>query len=85
MSRRYRISPEGRGPLSDAEVARHADATRLLYNYHRATRPLYARPLYKNPKVFIALVILVLLALLVSEALGPDSPAPLDPRERVTP
>ena len=80
MSTRYRISPEGRGPLSDSEVARHADAARLLYNYHRATRPLY-----KNPKVFIALVILVLLALLVSEALGPDGPAPTDRHEQVIP
>lgn len=85
MSTRYRISPEGRGPLSDSEVARHADAARLLYNYHRATRPLYARPLYKNPKVFIALVILVLLALLVSEVLGPDGPAPTDRHEQVIP
>jgi len=57
----------------------------LLYNYHHATKPLYAKPLYKDPKVFIALVILVLLALLVSEAWGPDGPTPLDPTERVTP
>ncbi len=77
MSRRYRISPEGRPGLSDAEIARHADAERLLYNYHRAVKPLYKRPLYKDPRTFIALLILVLLALLISEAVS-DAPAPTD-------
>ncbi len=69
MRHRYRISPEGRPPLTDAEVARHADAERLIYNYHRAVRPLYKRPLYKDPRLFIALVIIVLLAVLLSEVM----------------
>lgn len=77
MSRGYRISPQGRPVLSDSEVARHADAERLLYNYHRAVKPLYRRPLYKDPRTFIALLILVLLAILISEAVdGPGAPVP---------
>ena len=85
MSSRYRISPEGRGTLSEADLARHADAERLLYNYHRAVKPLYKRPLYKDPRTFIALVILVLLALLISEAVGAGSPTGQDPPERTVP
>ncbi len=76
MRHRYRISLQGNPPLTDAEVARHADAERLLYNYHKAVKPLYKRPLYKDPKTFIALLILVLLAILISEAVGGKPPAP---------
>lgn len=85
MSQRYRISPQGRTPLSDAEVARHADASRLLFNYHKAVQPLYKRPLYKDPRTFIALVILVLLALLLSEAVGSAPTAGLPQQERAIP
>lgn len=85
MSRRYRISPEGRSPLSEAEIARHADAQRLLYNYHKAVKPIYKRPLYKDPRMFIALVILVLLALLISEAVGAGSTEGTDRQERSMP
>lgn len=56
--------------MTEAEITRHADADRLLFNYHKAVKPLYKRPLYKDPKAFIALLILVLLAILISEALG---------------
>ena len=75
MRQRYRISPEGQPPLTDAEVARHADAERLLFNYHKATKPLYKRPLYKDPRTFIALLILVLLAILISEVVDDRPPA----------
>lgn len=76
MRHRYRITPQGDPPLTDADVARHADAERLLYNYHKAVKPLYKRPLYKDPRTFIALLILVLLAILISEGVGETSPIP---------
>ncbi len=84
MNRRYRISPDGRAPLSDTEVARHADADRLLYNYHKAVKPLYKRPLYKDPRTFIALVILVLLAILVGEVIEDQAPPPVPLPEQRT-
>ncbi len=85
MSDRYRISPEGRPVLSDAEIARHADAGRLLYNYHKAVKPLYHRPLYKDRRTFIALIILALLAILISEVIDDGPPRPDIPPERTAP
>lgn len=85
MSDRYRISPQGRKALTDAEVARHADAERLLFNYHKAVKPLYKRPLYKDPRTFIALLILVLLAILISEAVDQGSRPERDPHEHPAP
>ena len=86
MSRQYRISRQGPPPLTDAEIAKHKDARRLLYNYHRATKPLYKRPLYKDPKAFLGLLIIVLLAVLIAEAVEKDQakkqPPPTEQRPK---
>lgn len=77
MKRQYRISPRGRGtPLTEAEIARYRDPKRLLFNYQKAVRRPQ-RPLYKDPKAFIALLLIVLLAWVLSEASErhPDVPA----------
>ena len=71
--------------MTDAEVARHADAERLLFNYHKAVKPLYKRPLYKDPRTFIALVILVLLAILISEVVDDGPSAVNDAPEQSAP
>ena len=52
---------------SDEQVKKHKDFKKLLYNYQRATKPLYKTPLYKNRKVFLALLLILLLAYIVSE------------------
>ena len=75
MSKHYRISPEGRGPeLSGEEVRRYKDSARLLHNYQQAKVLLHRKPLYRDPKAFIALVILVLLAILLSQIGERDQP-----------
>lgn len=69
MKQRYRISPEGRKPEpSDAEIARYRDPKRLQYNYQRALGLLHRRPIYKDPKAFLALLLIVLVVWLVVEA-----------------
>jgi hypothetical protein len=73
MSRRYRISPQGPPPLTDADIAKHKDARRLIYNYHRATRPLYKRPLYKDKRAFFALLMIVLLAIFIAEVVEKEN------------
>ncbi|HOZ41263.1 MAG: hypothetical protein IPO05_04540 [Flavobacteriales bacterium] len=66
MKQHYRITPQGRGPEpSDAEIARLADGKRLLYDYQRATRRP-SQPIYRDPKAFLLLLLIVLIAWLVS-------------------
>ena len=84
MSKHYRISPEGRGPEpSGEEVRRYKDSARSLHNYQQAKVLMHRRPLYRDPKAFIALVIIVLLAVLLSE-IGDryDPPPEPSPAER---
>ncbi len=70
--KKYRLDRE-HSELSDQEVLKYKDYGKLVYNYHIATRPLYKKPLYKDPKVFIALVILVLLAIWIAEEVSKDA------------
>lgn len=85
MKQRYRISPEGRQPEpTDAEIARYRDPKHLQYNYHRALGLLHRRPIYKDPKAFLALLLIVLVVWLIAEAQEKeqkDIPANLEHRE----
>ena len=67
MKQRYRITPEGGERLSDADIAKHRDTKRLLYNYQRAAAQLHRKPLYKDKRAFIALLIIVLLSIFIAE------------------
>lgn len=63
MKRHYRITPEGRRPaLTDAEITRYRDPKRLMYNYQKASQLLHKKPLYRDPKAFFALLLIVALA-----------------------
>jgi hypothetical protein len=53
---------------SDESIGKHKDFKRLRANYTDATKRL-RKPLYKNPKVFLALILIVLLAYLLTELL----------------
>jgi len=52
---------------SDEQINRHKDFKKLQGNYQRMTKPLYKTPLYKNPKIFLALVLILLMAYVVAE------------------
>jgi hypothetical protein len=72
MKHRYRITPKGRGvEPSDEELARLADGKRLMYDYQRAVRRPTV-PLYRDPKAFLVLILIVLLAWLFSGGHGTD-------------
>ncbi len=80
MSTRYRISPEGRGPEPrDEDLLRYKDSGRLLYNYQQAKVILHHKPLYKDPKAFIALVLIVLLAIFIAEVVEKEEGPPQAP------
>lgn len=68
MKRQYRISPRGAGQQpTDAEIARYKDAARLQYNYSKAKEILHRKPIHKDRRAFLVLVVIVLLAWLLSE------------------
>ncbi|MCB0770451.1 MAG: hypothetical protein KDC00_08600 [Flavobacteriales bacterium] len=72
MKRRYQIAPGIRsdGP-SDEEIARYRDPKKLFYNYHKAVlRPKV--PIYKDPKAFLVLLLIVLLAYFIAEVVDKD-------------
>jgi hypothetical protein len=83
MKRTYRIRPSDRKP-TDEEIARYRDPARLQANYNKALRMLHRKPLYKDPRAFIAVVIIVLLAWFISTAVGEEGKAP-PPVEQVQP
>lgn len=62
--KKYKVIKENK-KLSDGEIAKFRDFSALTQSYQRATkRP--KEPLYKNKWMFIALVIIILLALWIS-------------------
>lgn len=68
MKHQYRITPEGRGKEpDDDELRRYRNSGKLLYNYQHARSALHRKPLYKDPKSFVVLLIIVLLAWFISE------------------
>lgn len=80
MRTRYRISHEGRpAEPTDEELARFRDTKRLQYNYQRAARSLHRRPLYRDPKAFLALLLIVLLAWFLSEVV--EAPSEVGPAQ----
>lgn len=66
MKRTYRITPEGPVLPTDAEITRYQDPKRLIYNYTKAVRRP-RKPLYRDPKAFLLLLFIVLVAYLISE------------------
>ena len=68
MKKQYRIGrKEGSSVPKEQDVSRYKDMGKLMYAYEHATRPLYKKPLYKDPKAFLAILIIVLLAILLAD------------------
>lgn len=68
MRTRYRLAPKGRKEPTEAEVDRYRDLGRLQYNYHLAVKRWHRRPLYRDPKAFMALLLILLITWLLTEA-----------------
>lgn len=82
MKRQYRIAPGGRtAEPTDKEIAGYRDPKRLLYNYEKAVRRS-RKPLYKDPKSFLTLLLIVLLAILLAELSDRKGTAPSPTNEQ---
>ena len=77
MRKRYHIRRETeRDHLTDAAIARLRDTRLLLYNYQRAKHLLHRKPIYKDPKAFLVILLIVLLAIFSAEVVEKEVPHP---------
>ncbi len=56
-------------PLSDEQISKHKNFTKLMHEYQDATKPLYKTPLYKNKKVFLVIMLILLILFVIMESL----------------
>jgi hypothetical protein len=69
----YRFKTDVPEP-TDEQIGKHKNFGKLRANYQQATKPLYKTPLYKNKKVFLALILLALVAYLIAEFMEEKKP-----------
>lgn len=67
MKHNYKIRLDEPVP-SDDQIDRHKNFDRLLADHRNITEPLYNRPLYRNPKAFIGLMLILVITFLVFRA-----------------
>lgn len=60
---------------SEEDIDRHRNFEGLLNDYRNLTTPLYRRPLYKNPRTFLGLVMILAIGFLVFEAVEEEETA----------
>lgn len=65
--KKYKLNKDKREELSKDEIQKYKDFGKLVYNYQKATKPMYKKPLYKDPKTFLVLLLIVLLTYLIVE------------------
>ena len=59
---------EGKKELADEHIGKHKNFKKLLHDYQKTTRPLYrVRPIYKNKKIYLTLLVILLITWLIIE------------------
>ncbi len=71
--------------MTDAEITKYRDPKKLLYNYQRAKLLLHKKPLYKDPKSFLVLILIVALAIFIAEVVEKDRSKGIEEREQQVP
>lgn len=74
MSNKYKIKV-GETQVPEKVIEKHKNFAEVMTSYREITRPWYKIPLYKNPKAFLGLVMIVALAFLVFEAVSEEEKA----------
>lgn len=81
MRKVYRIRDQA--PPSEAETLRYRDFGKLVYQHERMTRPMYRKPLYKDRRSFLVILLIVLLAVLIAIETEKKEPARVPPGQGV--
>lgn len=63
---KYKFNIEEK-PLTDQEIEKNKDFSKVVFRYQKGTRPLYKYPLYrfKNRKVWMIIILILLVAYLI--------------------
>ncbi len=72
--RKFKLGHSDKEELSEKEIAKYKDFGKVVTNYEQARDALHKKPLYKQPKTFIILLLIVLVAILVSELTDEKDP-----------
>ena len=62
----YKFKIDSKVP-SDEKIDKHKDFKKLKANYDKQVAPLYKKPLYKDPKALIVVLIILLLTYILVE------------------
>jgi hypothetical protein len=66
MAKKYKIE-KGQPKQPDPDkMNKSQDFGKLVYNYEKAVKPLYKKPLYKDPKTFLMILLILLIIWLIS-------------------
>jgi hypothetical protein len=58
--------------ISDEEINRYKNYESLISKYNIVSKQIYKKPLYKNPKIFLFLLLVALIAWILSGLPGKD-------------
>lgn len=65
--KKYKINPKSEEELSDKEISKYKDFGNLMTSYNDHKTKMH-QPLYKNPKFFLALLLILLVLYLIAES-----------------
>ena len=74
--KKYKLGKDEQDVPGDDEIRKYKDFGKLIYNYEKVTKP--PKPLYKDPKAFLVLVLIILVTYLLFNVLeeGEETPPP---------
>ncbi len=74
MKHNYKFRIDEPAP-TDEQIKRHQNFDQVLADYRNMTTPLYRRPLYRNPRAFLGLMLILVIAFLVFQAVEEEEEA----------
>ena len=80
--RKFKLEHKEQQQLSDQEISKYKDFGKVVTNYEESLHRLHKKPLYKDPKAFLVLVVILLLAYVIAEMSTPDDQQPNAPQEQ---
>lgn len=78
---KYKYNKNKKQPSTE-EINKYKDFGRLVTPYEEAKKRMH-RPLYKDPKAFLALLLLILIVYLITMKNPPKDQAPVDPNSPI--